>query len=92
MVGSMVVLVIVVVVVVFGCGSVRDTPIRTASGVLRVCVGVWGCALTCGGCGVVRVLVVRVEWWCGGVVVGVVAIVCDGCVRVLGGGYGIWCV
>ena len=85
MVGSMVVLVYVVVVVGFGCGSVRDTPIRTASGVLRVCVGVWGCALTCGGCGVVRVLVVHVKW-CGGVVVGVVASVCFGCVRGFGGG------
>ena len=76
---------VVVVVVVLGCGSVLLTPVRTASGVLRVCVGVWDSALTCGGYGVVRVVVIHGKW-CSGVVVGVVAIVCDGCVRVLGGG------
>ena len=76
--------VLVVVVVVFGCGSVRDTPVRTDSCVLRVCVGVWGCALTCGGCGEVRVVVVHVKW-CGGVVVGVVAIFGVGCAGACGG-------
>ena len=51
--------VLVVEGVVFGCGSMRDTPVRTDSGVLRVLMGVWGCALTCGG-GVVFVVVVQV--------------------------------
>ena len=64
MVGSVVVLVVVVVVevvvVVLGCGSVLDTPVRTDSGVLRVCVGMWGCALMFGGGGVVLVVVVHV--------------------------------
>ena len=55
MIGFMVVL--VVEVMVFGCGSVRDTPVRTDSGVLRVLVGVWDCAFKCGG-GVVLVVVV----------------------------------
>ena len=55
------VLVVGVVVVVSGLGSGRDTPRRTDSGVLRVCVGVWGCALMCGGGGgVVPVVVVHV--------------------------------
>ena len=54
------VLVVGVVVVVFGLGSGRGTPGRTDSGVLRVCVDVWGCALMFGGGGVVRVVVVHV--------------------------------
>jgi hypothetical protein len=88
----MMVLVNGVVVVVSGLGSGRDTPERTDSGVLRVCLGVWGCAFMCGGGGgVVRVVVVRVVW-CGLVVVGVVTIVgCCG-VGVCGGGLGVWCV
>jgi hypothetical protein len=81
-IGLLVVLVVVVVVVVFGCGSVRDTPVEADSCVLRVVVGVWGCALVCGG-GVVRVVVV-LGMWCIGVVVGVVAIVGCGCVGACG--------
>ena len=71
-----------VVVVVLGCGLVRDTPMLAASGVLRVFVGGWGCALTCGA-GVVRVVVVHVVWYIG-VVVGVVANIFCGCVGACG--------
>jgi hypothetical protein len=84
-----VVLVVVIVVVVCGCGSVRDTPILAASCVLRVFVGVWGCAFMCGG-SVVRVVVVHVVWYVG-FVVGVVANVFCGCVGA-GGGVDICCV
>ena len=87
------VLVVGVVVVVSGLGSGRDTPRRTASGVLRVHLGVWGCAFMCGGGGggVVRVEVVHVGW-CDLVVVGVVTIVWCCSVGVCGGGLGMWCV
>jgi hypothetical protein len=81
------VLVVEVVVVICGVASVLEFPVEADSGVLRVVVGVWGCAFMCGG-GVVCVLVVVVVW-CGWGVVDVVAIVDFGCVGV-GGCFGGW--
>jgi hypothetical protein len=84
--GVVLVFVVVVVVAAAACGS----PELRCSYVLRVCVGVWGCAFDGGGGEVVHVVVGCGGWYLGsgGGIVAIFGVLCV----FVGGVWGIVCV